>query len=88
MRNGAELARAVIYRRLQSAAKRSPVTVLHDEALACVGHVGEASERDGDRSSALEVSVEQCKLAIELPAGGRSRSIPDDLNLARQGPRR
>ena len=72
VRNGAELACAVVRRRLQSPAQRSPVAVLDDEALACLGDVGNASQRDGNRSGALELGIEQCKLTIELPAHGRA----------------
>ncbi len=82
--HGTEVTCAVVDGRLQRAAQRAPVAVLHHEAFIRESDVGEARERHGDRSCALEVRIEQRKLAVELTASAGARGVPHDLHLTRQ----
>ena len=84
----AEVAGAVVHRRLQGAAQRRPVAAADAEALRREGDVGDAHQRHLAVAGAAEVGVEQGLLAIELALRARARGVPDDLHAARQRPRR
>ena len=72
----AEVARAVVHRRLQGAAQRRPVAAADAEALGREGDVGDAHQGHLAVAGAPEVGVEQGQLAIELAARRPSPKRP------------